>query len=226
MKWRHLLVMGSLICLSTTGHAKAQPSDYFSGFYGGFDGGVISYNTQITFDGVNDPAGRGGAGYGAFFGYNHAYGKLLLGAELLLNSASVPDPYTFDSAVVGFAELDLRRGISFGLDVHIGYLITEKILLYGSVGYSGNKQSVRIDGVLLDQFAGGAATEKFGTFQVGAGLEAAIHPKLGIRVSFRSLAGHDLNVADFGTILTEASITRFDVEPSQQQFFAGLIFLF
>ncbi len=107
-----------------------------------------------------------------------------------------------------------------------GYLVTEKILPYGNVGYSANKQSVRIDGVPLDQFAGGAAAQKFGALMFGAGLEVAIHPKLGVRVSFRSLAGHDLNATDFGTIPTDASLTRFDVEPSQQQFLAGLMFRF
>lgn len=226
MNWQHLLVFGALASLSTASNAQAQSSDYFSGFYGGFEGGAISYNTQITFDGVDDPAGRGGAGYGAFFGYNHTYQKLLVGAEVLFNLASDPDPYTFDPAVVGFAELDVRRGTSVGLDVRAGYLVTEKILLYGTVGYSANKQSVRVDGVPLDQFAGGAAAEEFGAFEFGAGLEVAIHPQLGIRVSFRSLAGHDLNATDFGTIPTDASLTRFDVEPSQQQFFAGLMFRF
>ncbi len=226
MNWKHSLVLGTLISLSTISNVRAQSSDYFSGFYGGFEGGAISYNTQITFDGVDDPAGRGGAGYGAFFGYNHTYEKLSVGAELLFNLASDPDPYTFDPAVAGFAELDLRRGASFGLDVRAGYLMTERFLLYGSVGYSANKQSVRIDGVPLDQLAGGAAAEEFGASQFGTGLEVAIHPKLGIRVSFRSLTGHDLNVTDFGTIPTDASLTRFDVEPSQQQFFAGLIFRF
>ena len=224
MNWKHILVLTALISLSTASNARAQSLHYFSGFYGGFEGGAISYNTQITFDGVDDPAGRGGAGYGAFFGYNHAAEKLLVGAELLFNLASDPAPYTFDPAVVGFAELDLRRGTSFGLDVRAGYLLTEKLLLRGSVGYSANKQSVHIDGVPLDQFAGGAAAEEFGAFQFGAGLEVAIHPKLGIRVSFRSLAGHDLNAADFGTIPTDASLTRFEVEPSQQQFFVGLMF--
>ena len=110
MNGKHSLVLGALISLSTTSNAQAQSSDYFSGFYGGFEGGAISYDTQITFDGVDDPAGRGGAGYGAFFGYNHTYEKLSVGAELLFNLASDPDPYTFDPAVVGFAELDLRRG--------------------------------------------------------------------------------------------------------------------
>ena len=225
MNWQHLLVFGALASLSTS-NAQAQSPDYFSGFYGGFEGGAISYNTQITFDGVDDPAGRGGAGYGAFFGYNHTYEKLLVGAELLFNLPSDPDPYTFDPAVVGFAEFDLRRGASFGLDVRAGYLIIEKFLLYGRVGYSANKQSVRIDGVPLDQFAGGAAAEEFGALQFGTGLEVAIHPKLGIRGSFRSIAGHDLNVTDFGTIPTDASVTRFDVEPSQQQFLPGLMFRF
>ena len=99
-------------------------------------------------------------------------------------------------------------------------------MLYGSIGYSTNKQSVRIDGVPLEQFAGGAGDKTFGTFQFGAGLEMAIHPVLGIRFSFRSLSGYDLNATDFGTIPTDASLTRFDVEPGHLQFLGGLMFRF
>ena len=223
MDWQHLLVCGALASLGTASNAQAQAPDHFSGFYGGLEGGTISYNTKITFDGVDDPAGRGGAGYGAFLGYNYTYGKVLLGAEALFNMASASDPYTFDPLVVGFATLDLQRGVSVGIEGRAGYLVTEKILLYGTVGYSANEQSVRIDGVPLDQFAGGAADKTFGAFQFGAGLEIAIHRQLGIRASFRSVAGHDLNATDFGTIPTEAALTRFDVKPSHQQFFAGLL---
>lgn len=226
MNWQHLFVFAALASLSTASNAQPQSLGYFSGLYAGFEVGAISYNTQITFNGLDDPAGRGGAGYGAFFGYNHTYKKLLVGADLLFNLASDTDPYTFDPAVVGFSELDLRRGASVGLDARAGYLITGKILLYGSVGYSFNKQSVYIDGIPLDQFAGGATTKKFGAFQYGGGLEVVIHPKLGIRFSFRSLSGYDLNVTDFGTIPADASLTRFDVEPGQQQFLAGLMFRF
>ncbi len=202
----------------------AQPAHYFSGFYGGVEVGAISYNTQITFDGVDDPAGRGGVGYGVFLGYNQMYKKALLGAELMLNLPSVPDPYTFDPVVTGFSDLDLRRRASFGLDVRAGFLLSKRVKLFGSLGYSANKQSVRIDKVPLEEFAGGAADVSFGIFQVGAGLEIALHKRIGIRFLFRTLTGQDLNITDFGSIPIEASLMRFDVEPSQQQFFTGIIF--
>lgn len=222
MKWQLLIVFSVLSSLSIASTALGQ-SSVFSGFYGGFEGGAISYNTQINFDGVDDPAGRGGMGYGAFFGYSHTYKKILVGAELVFNLASDPDPYTFDPALAGFSELEVRRGTSIGLDVRGGLVVIEKILVYGSVGYSANKQSVYIDGVPLDQFEGGAAPEKYGALQVGAGLEVAILSVLGLRVSFRTLTGHDLNATDFGTIPIDASLTHLDVKPSHQQFFAGLI---
>lgn len=226
MNCQYLLVFSVLASLSITSKTEAQSSNYFSGYYIGLEIGTISYNTQITFDGVDDPAGRSGGGYGAFFGYNYTNTKLLVGAEILINFASKPGPYTFDPAVVGFAELDLQRGASAGLDFRVGYLVIDRILLYGNVGYSANKQSVHLDGVSLQQFAGGAAAEKFGAFQFGVGVEAAIHLKVSFRFSYRSLAGHDLNATDFGTIPIDASLTRFDVEPSQQQFLAAIVFRF
>ncbi len=226
MNWQHVLVLGILVSLIAAGRVQAQSPEYFSGFYVGLEGGTISYNTQITFDGVDDPAGRSGAGYGALLGYNHTYAKVLVGAELVFNLASDPDPYTFDPAVVGFSEMDVRRAASIGLDLRAGYLVIQRILLYAAIGYSANTQSVRMDGVPLEQFAGGAAEEAFGAFQYGGGLEVALHRKLGFRFSFRTLRGHDLSATDFGTIPTTASLTRFDVEPSQQQFFVGLLFRF
>lgn len=226
MKLKLRFAFGTTIGLLAAGSAQAQSSGYYPGFYGGLEGGAISYNTQITFDGVDDPAGRGGVGYGAFLGYNHIGGKWLVGAELNSHAASVPNPYTFDPSVVGFRDLDLRRGTSFGLDVRFGSLIGPKVLLYGTLGFSANQQSVRIDGIPLDQITGGAAAETFGAIQLGVGLEIALLSTLGLRAAFRSLSGHDLSATDFGTIPTNASLARFDVEPSQQHFFAGLRFRF
>lgn len=226
MNWQPLIVFSALACLCMSGNLQAQSGDYFSEFYGGLEVGAISYNTQITFDGVDDPAGRGGFGYGLFLGYNHSLKKWLIGVEFSFNLASKPGPYTFDPAVTGFAELDLQRGASAGLDLRVGYLVIKRLLIFGSAGYSANKQSVEIDGLPLEQFAGGAAPKIFGALQYGIGFEIAVNPKLSIRSSFRALAGHDLSAADFGTIPADASLTFFDVEPGQHHFFSGLVFRF
>ncbi len=225
MKWP-LIVLLSVIISLWADHSQAQATDYFAGWYGGVEIGTVSYNTQINFDGVDDPAGRGGFLYGAFVGYNQPFGKMVVGAELLVHAASVPDPYTFDPRVVGFAALDLRRGTSVGLDARAGYLVHQRLLLYGNVGFSVNEQSVRIDGVPLEQIAGGAADKQFGAFQYGAGLAFAAHRKLRVRFSFRTLAGHDLSAIDFGTIPQDAALTHLDVAPRQQQFLTGLLFRF
>lgn len=221
MRSNPLLIAGALLTPLTVGEVQAQTAKGFSGFYGGLEGGAISYDTQITFDGVDDPAGRGGLGYGVFLGFNHFSGRWLVGLELASHGASVPNPYTFDPNIIGFSNLDLRRGVSVGLDVRAGTRIGRQFLLFGTVGYSVNQQSVRIDGVPLDEFAGGAGDKRFGAMQVGAGLEMNVFARVALRVSFRSLSGHDLSAADFGTIPTNASLTRFDVEPGQQHFFVG-----
>lgn len=183
----------------------------------------MSYNTQITFDGVDDPAGRGGVGYGAAVGYNHLRDRLLLGAELMFTDAPDPDPYTFDPAVIGFSEMDVLRGASVGLDVRAGVLLTKSILAYGAVGYSANHQSVRLDGVPLEEFANGSGPKRYGAVQLTAGLEWAFHERVGIRTSFRKLNGVDLSAEDFGTIPMDASLSRLDVEPSQQHFFTSIL---
>jgi|GEM_PF-1953285 len=212
--------------LSLTNSAMGDSTSTFSGPYLGIDVGTISYNTQITFDGVDDPAGRGGAGYGFYSGWNFARKNWLVGAEGILNWASVPNPYTFDPAVTGFSELDLRRGVSIGIDIRGGYVAIERILFYGSVGYSINKQSVRIDDTPLEQFEGGASAKTYGAFQFGAGLEFKIASRLIIRSTFRTFSGYDLDASGFGVLPINASLMRFDVEPSQQQFMFGLAYSF
>ena len=224
MNSRFAFNLCALAALATACQAQAQAPNHFPGLYAGVEAGAVSFNTHITFDGVDDPAGRGATLYGVFVGYNHIRAKWLMGAEASVNLAATPDPYTFDPGVAGFSEMDLRRGASAGLDVRLGYLVARRILLYGTLGYSANNQSVRIDGVSLDQFAGGADTEAFRAFQFGAGLEVAIHRKLRLRVSGRTLSGHDLSAPDFGTIPNNAGLTHLDVEPSQQHFLAGLVF--
>ena len=215
-----------LLIVSTSGHLYAQQSAFFGGLYAGVEGGAISYNTQITFDGVDDPAGRGGGGFGLFGGYNYVLDGFVIGAELHLNTATIPDPYTFDPARVGFADLDLRRGASYGVNLRAGYAVLPRLMLYGVTGLSGNRQSVRLDGMLLEQFEGGISTENYAAWQWGAGLEIALSAKVRLRFLFRTLSGPDMSIEDFGAAFDNVSLTFFDVEPEQQQIFTGLIYSF
>lgn len=224
MKGRWLFVLVGIVGGGSP--ALAQTPDAFAGVYAGGEFGAISYNTQITFDGVNDPAGRGGVGYNAFVGYGRAFDAWVLGAEAFVSGASVPDPYTFDPDVTGFSELDLRRGTGVGVDVRGGRLVGGHVLIHGILGYSVATQSVYLDGVPLSDFEGGSEPETFGTVQYGGGVEFAPLSRLGIRFAFRSLGGHDLSAEDFGSVTPDAGLTFFDVEPGQHQFMFGVRYRF
>jgi len=205
---------------------QAPPSDAFAGVYVGAAAGPVSYNTHITFDGLDDPAGRGGFLYGAVSGYNRLNGRWILGVEGTLTRASVPGPYTFDPAITGFAELDLRHDTGVGLDGRVGRLWGDRTLVYASVGYSVVTQSVRLDGVLLSDFEGGAEPVTSGTVQYGAGIEVAIGERVGLRFSLRRLGGHDLSAGDFGTAVSSVGLSAFDVQPSQDQLLVGARYRF
>ena len=222
-KQRHLCALIGALLFSLDIAAQSDFSDAFSGYYAGVEIGTISYNTQITFDGVDDPAGRGGLGYGAFLGYNHRFKKLLVGGEVYYNGVLEPDPYTFDPGVIGFSELDLKRGANWGVDVRGGYLLLSRLLIYGSVGYSHSKQSVLIDGTPLNEFSGGSGAERFGRVRLGLGLEYAFTSSIAVRCAFEQMEGHDLDRSDFGVIASDAALQRLDVEPSLQQFFVGMV---
>ena len=200
----------------------AEGQVHFAGPYAVVEGGAISYNTQITFDGVDDPAGRGGAGFGAAAGFRWVRGRVVFGPEIILNQATVPDPYTFDAAAVGFSELDLRRALSFGADFRLGVLLAGRVLPFAALGLSVNHQSERVDGTSLEDVPGGASPETFGAVQFGAGAELAFSNHLRARFVLRSLKGIDRTADDFGRALNPA-LNRFDVEPRQIQFFSGMV---
>ncbi len=222
LKNRLIWVLVATVLISLEVDAQSDFLETFSGFYGGAEIGTISYNTQITFDGVDDPAGRGGLGYGGFLGYRRVFKKLVVGGELRVNGVNEPNPYTFDPLVIGFSELDLKRQASWGMDFKGGYLFN-RLLIFGSVGYRRNKQSVLIDGTPLDQFVGGSDPKGFGRILLGLGLEVAVNSALSVRCAFEQMEGHDLDRSDFGTIATNAALQRLDVEPSLQQFFIGTV---
>lgn len=208
-----LAVLSSPVC----GQSGVDP---FTGLHAGLGFGPVSYNTQITFDGVDDPAGRGGIMYTAFVGLDRVQSGWLVGGEVVLIASSVPDPYTFDPATAGFAELDLRRGTSIGVDGRAGRVIGEKILVHMNLGYAVATQSVRFDGVPLPEL-GGADHRTFGTLQYGGGVEIATGSALGFRFVWRALGGSDLSADDFTPLVAQGALTFFDVEPSQHHFVFG-----
>ena len=178
---------------------------------------------RLTAPGSNspNPAGRGAFVAGASLGYNRVTGRWLLGVEGNLARASVPDPYTFDPSVTGFAELDLRQDVGVGLDGRLGLRWSNATLVYASVGYGVGTQSVRLDGVPLSDFEGGSEPATFGAVRFGAGIEVAIAERIGLHLSVRTSAGHDLAARDFGTLVPSSGLSFFDVEPSQDQFLIG-----
>lgn len=222
-RWVFVVVVFSTLNAPLEGQNPAAAA--LSGVYVGSEAGGISYNTQITFDGVDDPAGRGAFGFGAFVGYNHALESWLVTAEATLTGGTEPGPYTFDATRTGFAELDLERGMGVGLSARVGRMVAGRALIQLIVGYSVATQTVSLDGVPLSEIPGGSDGETFGTFQLGGGVDIPLSSTLGFRFVFRSLGGHDLSADDFGSVVSDTSLTFFDVEPGVHQFLFGFRYL-
>ena len=159
--------------------------------------------------------------YGVALGYLRPLGRWVLGLETTLGSATVPDPYTFDPSVTGFAELDLRRERGVSLAGRAGRVVAERLLVHGSIGYARATQSVRLDGVRLSEY-GGSGDVTFGTLLLGAGSEVGGATRRGLRFDFRSLGGHDLSADDFGSVVPDAGLTFLDVEPGQHRLTFGV----
>ena len=222
------LVLISLVVTGASATAQAQTTgeNAFHGPYVGAELGSIASDALIRFDGVRDPAGRGRFGFGVLGGYNYTLGSFLGGAEVSLNAATDADPFTFDPAVVGFSNLELDRGLALGLDARAGYIVAQRILLFGTLGYGVSEHEYLIDGTPLDEITGRSSSGSFGAFRYGGGIEAAIASHLHLRLIYRRFSGEGLSTEDFEPLASDAGLDHFDLELDEKQILLGILWRF
>lgn len=208
--------------------AQAQTADefVFRGPYVGAEFGSINSDALITFDGVRDPAGRGRFGFGGFVGYNYTADNFLIGAEVSSTVATDADPFTFDPGVVGFSELELDRGPAFGVDVHAGYIVARRILVFGTLGYGRSELKYFVDGIPLDEITGKSPSGSIGSVRYGGGVDGAITRHLHLRLIYRRLSGGDLSTSDFEPLVSDAGLDHFDFSPNESQILLGALWIF
>ncbi len=220
--------MAAILLAGFSASAQAQTTDEsaFHGPYVGAEIGSINSDALITFDSVRDPAGRGRFGFGVLAGYNYTVDNFLIGAEFFFSVAADADPFTFDPAVVGFSDLELDRRPAFGLDARAGYIVTRRILVFGTLGYGASKHKYLVDGTPLDEITGKSPSGSFGTFRYGGGIEGAITRNLHLRLTYRKFSGDDLSTIDFEPLVSNAGLNNFDLKPDERQIMLGILWIF
>lgn len=164
----------------------------WSGFYAGFGFGVTNGSDSVD---IFNQAGKGGevlAGtvdgkpQGAFgaaeLGYDLQVGPIVAGVGANYDFA-VGDKSSVDNSVSP-TELRQSLGDSWGVGARLGYLVTNDLLLFASLGYGG--QRLTIDAV--DTGSPGTAVSNsydLAGLYLGAGVEIRLTESLSVKAEYR-----------------------------------------
>jgi outer membrane immunogenic protein len=156
----------------------------FTGAYGGPEVGVHEHHFYVNVTDVrtNSTSGRyyraWGAGGGAFIGYDLAVTKRVrvgveAGVSLGGNSpvATFPDGTTYTQ----------HPRYGYRVTGRVGYLLSDRLLAYGTFGYGGHRSRLGGTAVVAD------VHEWASSFTIGAGFEYRLSPRVGVRFDFRHL---------------------------------------
>lgn len=204
--------------LAPVGVANAE--DASSGFY---VGGAFGFNQTEGETGVRltsgsattdfDTSGNGASG-GLFVGYAAAFDRMILGVELAwdFNGASGKEIKSSGETV------ELEHGPSYGGDVRLGYMATDRALTYTRFG-------VRNASYDFSGSAGGnsySSEETTMAYKFGAGVDYFVNPNLFLRAEYNYTMFDDESV-DFTLGGTDYT---YESSPTQHHGLVGIGFKF
>ena len=160
--------------------AMAQAEAPFTGTYVGVEAGALEHHIYLEPQGGNGTAGRyyraWGAGGGVVVGHDIAVGEhLRIGGEAGVTAGGGDNVVRF----AGGSELRLAPRYGYRVSLHGGAVIGSALFVYASGGYGGNRYRIRNTAGVT------GVSEWGGSFEVGAGVEYRISPRLGIRVDYK-----------------------------------------
>jgi outer membrane immunogenic protein len=191
MQLKHFLAAG-LILAGAASATRAQESGDAAGtvrepFTGAYAGPQIGAHEHHFYLNVTEAPGgetkgryfRGwGIGGGAFVGYDvRVADRLRVGLEAGV-SVGGNKPVARFSDGTSFTQ---RPRYGFLATGKLGYLLSDQLLAYGTLGYGGHRY--RLDGSAVVE----NAHEWGSSFTIGAGLEYRASDRIGVRLDFRHL---------------------------------------
>lgn len=148
-------LLASVALALSLGVAHAGDSK-FDGAYGGVS---TSYGS-----GKNSDVDVDGFGGGAFGGYGKTFGNWYVGGELNAD---------FSTADGSEGGVKLEKKYSYGVAARAGYLLNEKILGYGVLGWERGK--------FEGKDAAGKVSDDLNGIRVGLGVETFVHNNVSLR---------------------------------------------
>jgi len=171
----------SLLLAAAPAAAADQP---FTGFYAGPEIGLHEHHVFIeqqnsATGGISGRYYRGwGVGGGAFAGYELAtLERVRLGVEAGVSVGGTKPVARFSDGTY----YTQRPRYGYFVTVRAGYVLTPRLLAYGTFGYGGHKYKAGGTAHVADVHEWGSS------FTIGGGLEYRASERIGVRVDFRHL---------------------------------------
>jgi outer membrane immunogenic protein len=186
-RWLLSIAAGAIATVlpaAANAQSAEAPPPAFTGAYAGPEIGLHEHHFYLT---ETNPAtqvtsGRyyraWGFGGGAFLGFDHALtGRVRVGAEVSVSvGGNSPEAHFPDGS---FYIAKPRYG--FRGTGRLGYLLTDRLMAYGTFGYGGHRYRLRTSGNIAH------ANEWGSSFTIGAGFEYRVSDRMGVRLDFRHL---------------------------------------
>jgi len=215
----------SLVLLSAVLPSSAHAGDPSSGFYVGAAFGLSRATSDADVkSSLRDYTGEFEDGQdvsgGLFFGYGVAFDRMVLAVEGGWNFNAVND----STDIVGSSNnrnigtLNIDYGPSFGGDIRLGYMVTDRLLAYGRAGI--HVASMDLNFTLTSVTPTRTSTESISdaiAYRFGTGGDYFFNPKLFLRTEyvytkFASVSG------DF----TSLNTLKYEIEPDMHQVSVGI----
>jgi outer membrane immunogenic protein len=199
------LTMAGAALLTGTALALPAHAEVFNGLHIGAEAGVDKDAVSVNGSGVH-VNGKSSFGYGLIVGLDFkVLPRVVVGAEgdVSLNS----NDFNFSNGVTVF---DGKAKRTFGVTGRAGFLLTDRVLVYGRAGYEN----------AAFRFSDSLSTSKqnFDGFKYGGGIELGLLANLGIRLEYTHT---NYNTAD---PLTTSPGTTFSPDKSRITAAASLYF--
>ncbi len=179
------ILIGALAagCASTGIAQERSGNESFAGPVVGIEGGLVEHHfyLETTDLGTGETAGRyyrsWGAGGGIFAGYDIAIGaRTIVGLEaaLLVGGA------TNQAQLAGGSSYRAAPRHGYRVVGRLGRQLGERVLVYATAGYGGQRYRVTAAGVRNPEPSGDS-------FVIGGGAEYRISPRMRVRIDFKHL---------------------------------------
>jgi len=162
----------------------AAPRAPFTGAYAGAEIGAHEHHFYLNVTDVRTGQTRGryyrgwGIGGGAFMGYDIRLGDRVRGGVEAGISVGGNNPVARFPDGTGYTQ---RPRYGLRATGKVGYLLSDRLMAYGTFGYGGHRYRLGGDAVVEDTHEWGSS------FTIGAGLEYRASDRIAVRLDFRHL---------------------------------------